>query len=96
MTQIPNPPRIKATKPQSSLQRLQSLANWTMHFRLQDIHYHDTAGFIMTKELKAALLAHTKAVFELRRAVRNSYQITRMHILRERKKKAAWLDENKI
>lgn len=77
----------KRAKPRSSLQRLQSLANWNIHFRLHKLNYNDLAGFIKTDELMDAYAAHCKATKNLQKEIGKSYQITRLHILRERKKR---------
>lgn len=75
------------SKPRTSLQRLQSLANWNIHFMIKTLDSSNLSGFIMTDELKEALIEQRDANYNLRCAIGNSYQITRMHILRERKKR---------
>jgi len=78
---------FKGAKPRSSLQRLQSLANWNIHFILHPLPYNNLAGFILTEDLIKAYSDHSKATRVLQEEIGKSYQLTKMHILRKRKER---------
>lgn len=79
-------------KPQSDLQLAVSTANWAIHFQLQHFSPYRLGHLLVSQETQELIRYHHTVVKELKQSITRDLAMTKMHILRKRKKQ---FDESK-
>ena len=73
-------------RPQSELQKLNSLTNWAVYFLLREFPMHFVSKLKLSSETIQRIEDYNDAVSELREEIRIDYKINKRVILKNRKK----------
>lgn len=74
------------TKERSDLQEIHSQGNHAIYFKLRGFYVHSISKLLPSARTEAAIYRYNIAMRDLRACIKADLAMTKMHILRERKK----------